>query len=220
MLKATDLSFRYGADKPWILQNISLTLAPGEIIGLSGPSGLGKTTFAKILAGYLRPNQGQVTLADQPLPTRGYCPVQLIFQHPEFAVNPRWRIGEILREGHPPQADLLRGLSINEGWLSRWPHELSGGELQRVAVARALTPSTRYLITDEMTAMLDAITQAQIWQVVLDYVRQNQVGLLVISHDAPLLAQVCQRVVSMEHLATKSAEVGLLHQPFSAQMSG
>ncbi len=197
MLKGEQLAFRYGADKPWILHQIDIEIAPGEAVGLSGPSGQGKTTLAKVLAGYIKPTAGHVTVARQPLPIRGYCPVQLIFQHPELAVNPRWRIDQILHEGFSPPIALLDALSIDSNWLTRWPHELSGGELQRLAVARALGPSTHYLIADEMTAMLDANTQAQIWQVVLAHARQHHLGLLVISHEAPLIKRLCDRVINL-----------------------
>lgn len=179
-------------------QGISLAFEPGEVVGLSGPSGLGKTTLAKILAGYLPPNRGQVTIDGKPLPKKGYYPVQLIFQHPELAVNPRWRISQVLSEGHKPEESLLKALGISAGWLSRWPQELSGGELQRVAVARALGPQTRYLIADEMTTMLDANTQALIWQAVLAHAKKHNLGVLVVSHDAPLIKRLCQRVISLE----------------------
>ncbi len=198
MLKATDLSFRYAKDKPWVWRGVSLSVEPGEVVGLSGPSGLGKTTLAKILAGYLSYYTGQVTYDDKPLPKNGYCPVQLIFQHPELAVNPRWRISQVLYEGHTPDESLLKALGVSSGWLSRWPQELSGGELQRVAVARALGPQTRYLIADEMTTMLDANTQALIWQAVLGHAQRHNLGVLVVSHDAPLLKRLCQRVISLE----------------------
>lgn len=197
MLCGEGIRYRYSQQAPWVLDNVSLQVAPGEIVGISGPSGQGKTTLAKILAGYLTPHGGQVTLAGQALPQRGYCPVQLIFQHPELAMNPRWRLRRILAESEMPPADLLAALSIETGWLDRWPHELSGGELQRVAVARALAAPTRYLIADEMTAMLDANTQAQIWQVVLDQARQRNLGLLVISHDAPLVTRLCDRTIDL-----------------------
>lgn len=198
MLKSEQLAFRYGAKQPWVLQDVTFTVAPGEIVGISGVSGRGKTTLGKLLAGYLEPTAGRVTLDGQVLPRRGYCPVQLIFQHPELAVNPRWRIEQILTESHDPAVTLLEALSIDPHWLTRWPHELSGGELQRVAVARALSPHTRYLIADEMTAMLDANTQAQIWHVVLDYAREQQLGVLVISHEAALLQRLCQRVLRLD----------------------
>lgn len=200
MLSGEKLTFRYGVDKPWILNGISLRLAPGEVVGLSGTSGLGKTTLAKILAGYLRPNSGGVTINGDPLAQNGHHPVQLIFQHPELAMNPRWRIRQILTESYQPAPELLDSLSIEQGWLNRWPHELSGGELQRIAVARALGPATHYLIADEMTAMLDANTQAQIWQAVLTHAQNHHLGVLVISHEAPLLKRLCQRMVSMAEL--------------------
>jgi peptide/nickel transport system ATP-binding protein len=192
MLKGNRLWFRYGAHLPWVVQERSLSVVPGQVVGLMAPSGYGKTTLGKLLSGYLAPTRGQITLDAQPLPTQGYCPVQLVFQNPELAVNPRWRIDRILREGHPPQIHYLDALGIHPGWLTRYPHELSGGELQRVAIARVLNRQTRYLIADEMTAMLDANTQALIWQVVLEFAHQNQVGVIAISHDKPLLERLCQ----------------------------
>ncbi|NJR48442.1 MAG: ATP-binding cassette domain-containing protein [Leptolyngbyaceae cyanobacterium CSU_1_3] len=198
MLKGEQLSFRYSPHHSWVLQDFNIQIAPSEIVGLLGPSGFGKTTVGKLLAGYLAPTSGSVTVEGQPLPTRGSCPVQLVFQHPELAMNPRWRIRQVLAEGQSPAPELLQALSIDSSWLSRWTHELSGGELQRIAVARSLNAHTRYLIADEMTAMLDANTQALIWQAVLDYVRQHEIGMLVISHEAPLLKRVCDRIIHIE----------------------
>ncbi len=200
MLKAEHLSFRYHSQQSWILQDFSLELARGEVVGLTGPSGLGKTTIGKLLAGYLQPTQGKVTCNGQPLPSSSYCPVQLIFQNPELAVNPRWRISKILAEGQPPSDDLLAALGIHQSWLNRYPHELSGGELQRIAVARSLNSHTRYLIADEMTAMLDANTQALIWQVVIKYAREHEVGILAITHEAPLLKRLCNRTINLSTL--------------------
>ncbi|MEM1253494.1 MAG: ATP-binding cassette domain-containing protein [Cyanobacteria bacterium P01_H01_bin.21] len=191
MLKGEGLWFRYSARLPWVVREQTLAILPGEIVGLMAPSGYGKTTLGKLLAGYLTPTQGHVTLDQQPLPSRGYCPVQLVFQNPELSVNPRWHIDHILQEGHPPQQHILDALGIHPGWMSRYPHELSGGELQRVAIARVLNRNTRYLIADEMTAMLDANTQALIWQVVLNFARQLQIGIIAISHNASLLKRLC-----------------------------
>jgi peptide/nickel transport system ATP-binding protein/Fe3+-transporting ATPase len=197
MLTGDGLWFRYGARLPWVVENQSLAVAPGEVLGIAAPSGYGKTTLAKLLAGYLWPTQGAVRVAGRSLPQRGYCPVQLVFQNPELSVNPRWRISQILQEGYPPDLDQLEALGIQPNWLSRYPHELSGGELQRVAIARLLNSSTRYLIADEMTAMLDANTQALIWQAVLAFAQRQQIGLIVISHDERLMQRLCDRVLPL-----------------------
>ncbi|MBD2256885.1 ATP-binding cassette domain-containing protein [Pseudanabaena sp. FACHB-2040] len=203
MLIGEELWFRYEPHLPWVVQAQSLSVKPGEVVGLMAPSGFGKTTLVKLLAGYLRPTRGQVRVNDLPLSSRGYCPVQLVFQNPELAVNPRWRIDQILREGHPPLLHQLEALGVHAGWLNRYPHELSGGELQRIAIARTLNPMTRYLIADEMTAMLDANTQALIWQAVLDYTRLHQVGVIVVSHDKPLVNRLCDRTVDLTWVESK-----------------
>ncbi len=193
MLEAQGLTYRYEGAPRWVLRDVSLTLAPGEVVGLSGVSGRGKTTLAKLLAGYLPVIHGRVTLDGSPPPQRGFHPVQLVFQHPELALNPRWTLARALAESGPIDADVLRAFGVSDGWLSRYPHELSGGELQRIALARALRPATRYLICDEISAMLDAITQAQIWEALLAYARAHALGMLVISHNDALLERVCAR---------------------------
>ena len=204
MLKGSNLWFRYDKRSPWIVQDRSVSVAPGEILGLMAPSGYGKTTLGKVLSGYLPAIRGSVSVNGRSLPQKGYCPVQLVFQNPELSVNPRWRIHQILQEGYPPGPDQLDAFGIHPGWLSRYPHELSGGELQRVAIARILNPATRYLIADEMTAMLDANTQALIWQIVLKFVKQQQVGLIVISHDEPLLKRLCDRILDLDERSMPS----------------
>ncbi|NJL19872.1 MAG: ATP-binding cassette domain-containing protein [Leptolyngbyaceae cyanobacterium SM1_3_5] len=202
MLIGEQLAFRYGR-QAFVLQDIDLAIAPGEVVGLSAPSGFGKTTLGKLLAGYLMPTRGRILVDDRPLPPQGYCPVQLIFQNPELAVNPRWRIRKILAEKQMPDRTLLEALGVHSGWLDRYPHELSGGELQRIAVARVLNPATRYLIADEMTAMLDANTQALIWRMVLDYARSQNLGLVVISHEAALIGRVCDRSIDLMRLGAR-----------------
>jgi len=124
--------------------------------------------------------------------------VQLVFQHPEFTINPHFRISKALTEcGHDALA-LAEELGIDRNWLNRFPHELSGGELQRIALARALGPSTQYLLLDEITTMLDAVTQASIWHLLLRTVRERRLGVLAISHDAALLARLASRVLAMD----------------------
>ncbi|TBL69923.1 ABC transporter ATP-binding protein [Paenibacillus thalictri] len=185
-------SYRKGS---WIFRGKELVIAPGEVVGLEGPSGCGKTTLARLLAGYDKPHEGKVALNGEPLPEHGYCPVQLVFQHPEKAVNPRWSMQRILQEAGEIEPGILRSLAIEDVWLSRWPNELSGGELQRFCVARALGPGTRFLIADEMTTMLDAISQAQIWTTVIEVVQKRNLGVLVISHERNLVRRLCSRVI-------------------------
>jgi peptide/nickel transport system ATP-binding protein len=193
-LEAREVFFRYGKKGPWVLEGESLSVPSGRTVGLHGPSGCGKTTFGRVLAGYLEPVAGQVLVDGNPLPSRGYSPVQMVFQHPEKSVNPRWKLGLTLVESWQPDADLLEELCIDPTWLDRWPNELSAGELQRICVARVLGPRTRYIIADEMTTMLDPVTQALIWKVVLHRKDIQGFGLLVVSHDASLLDRICDEV--------------------------
>jgi len=203
LLEATNIGFHYPKG-PWILRGLSLTIGPGEVLGIKGQSGCGKTTLARILAGYEKPREGTVRFNGAPLPQQGYSPVQLVFQHPEKAVNPRWFMQSTLNEGWVPGEELLRELGIEKEWLSRWPNELSGGELQRFCLARALSGQTKILIADEMTTMLDAITQAQIWQVVLRMVREKNLGVVMVSHEEPLIKRVCTRVIDLEAVKTST----------------
>ena len=195
-LEAKDVGFYYKPNE-WLFRQFSFSLERGEVVGLRGPSGKGKTTFGRILSGYLKPVEGKVLVNEKPLPTTGYHPVQLVFQHPEKAVNSRWQMKKIISEGWQPDKEILDELGIEADWLNRWPNELSGGELQRFCVARALGPNTKFLIADEMTTMLDAITQALIWQTVLKRAKQREMGILVVSHDHYLLDQLCTRIVDL-----------------------
>lgn len=193
MLHAKSLFFHYDQG-PWILEDTGISILPGEIVGLPGPSGQGKSTLARLLCGYLHPIKGQVSADDKPLPKKSYCPAQLLFQHPELAMNPRRKISQTINEGHACSPDTLRSLGIHPLWLQRYPHELSGGELQRIALARVMGERTRYIVADEMTAMLDANTQALIWEVMLAWARRHKVGVLAISHDLHLLKRVADRI--------------------------
>ena len=203
LLEAKNISFRYGHG-PWLFRGLNFTLEPGEMVGLIGRSGCGKSTLGRILAGYEYPLEGSVTLNGSPLPKSGYHPVQLVFQHPEKAVNPRWRMHNVLSEGGQPEPELLDLLGIREEWLNRWPNELSGGELQRFCVARALGIHTKFLIADEMTTMLDAITQSQIWHAVMDIAVKRNMGVLVVSHEQNLIKRLCSRIIHFQSPAETS----------------
>ena len=197
-LEARALSFRYDNGNRQILNNLSMTLTSTDLLGLIAPSGFGKTTFCKILAGYEKPDSGEVLLDGKPLSDwKGYCPVQMIWQHPELSVNPRWKMGEVLKEGDQVEQRIMDGLGIEPDWLNRYPSELSGGELQRFCIARALGQRTRFLLADEISTMLDLITQSQLWNFLLEEVKNREIGLLAVSHSDSLLERICTKMLRL-----------------------
>jgi peptide/nickel transport system ATP-binding protein len=198
-IEAKNISFRYN-NGPWILKDVSLCVESGERVGLVGPSGYGKSTLSKILAGYESYISGEVLFDGKPLPNKGYSPVQLIYQHPEKAINPRWKMKDILYEGWKPDDEFLKEIGIEKEWLNRWPSELSGGEMQRFCVARVLGPKTKFLIADEMSTMLDVITQAQIWELMLKFVKKNNLGMIVVTHNEELAKKICTRIIDLREI--------------------
>lgn len=196
-LEAKNICFGYNKKGKFILNNVNMTCQTGERIAIVGPSGYGKSTLAKILAGYLAPIDGEVLIDHQALPKKGVCPIQLIYQHPEKAINPRFRMKQVLEEAKGLDPGIMTKLGIEKQWLTRFPREVSGGELQRFCVARALLPETKFLIADEMSTMLDVITQAQLWHVILEEVKERNMGLIMITHNMALAKQTCDRVIDI-----------------------
>lgn len=198
MLEGRHLSVAF--DGRPVLDDVSLAVAPGERVQLAAPSGTGKTTLCRVLAGYLAPRTGEVLVDGSPLPKRGPCPVQLIGQHPELTLDPRMRMAASLAECGASEEELGRLrelLGIRDAWLSRYPHELSGGEMQRFCIARALGAHPSYLIADEVSTMLDAVTQAQIWQALVAEAEARAMGLIFVSHSPALASRLATRVVEL-----------------------
>lgn len=200
VLEAKNVSFCYPGSKHCVLENINLEVHEGEIVGLFGGSGHGKSTLARVLAGQLPIKNGSITFDGQAQNPHSCSPVQLIFQHPELALNPRWRMKRTLQEAWDVPQSLLDKAGIRDEWKERYPFELSGGELQRFCVVRALAPTTKILLCDEISTMLDAITQAHIWHLLLDHAKEHSMGMLVISHSEALLNRICTRVISIDAL--------------------
>ena len=199
ILEAKNLSFRYEESGKKILDQFSLQVDSSERVGILAPSGFGKTTLCKILAGYEEPEAGTVLLDGKSLYSyKDYCPVQMIWQHPEQAVNPRLRMRTVIEEGDQVDPKLIEKLGIEPDWLNRFPTELSGGELQRFCIARALGKRTRFLLADEISTMLDLITQSQIWHFLIEETERRGIGMIVVSHSPELVEKVCTRVVRME----------------------
>ena len=193
-LKASNITFSYNK-KRQILKDISLSLNSNQIIGLMGDSGSGKSTLCKVLAGYITHYKGEVTLDGNKIPDKDFYPVQLIFQHPEKTMNPKWKMNKVLNESWTPPQELKDTFGLKDKWLTRWPSELSGGELQRFSILRALNPKTKFIIADEISTMLDAVTQVQIWEKLIKYAKVNNIGILAVSHDPELLEVICDDIL-------------------------
>ena len=198
-LKADNISFSYNKKKE-ILKDISLSVKSDQIIGLIGDSGSGKSTLCKIMAGYITHYTGNVTLDGNQIPDKDYYPVQLIFQHPEKTMNPKWKMNKVLNESWTPTQDLKDTFGLKDAWLTRWPNELSGGELQRFSILRALNPKTKFIIADEISTMLDAVTQVQIWEALIKHCKANNIGILAVSHDDELLDVICDDILKFNEI--------------------
>ncbi len=216
-LQAKGICFSYGRQQ--VLHDFNLTVKPGERVALRAPSGTGKTTLCRILAGYLQPASGTVLADGAPLPRSGASPVQLVAQHPERMMDPaipiRRSLAEATTEPEDAQAlasweekgggieggstvpQLLESLGVQREWLERFPVELSGGELQRCCIARALMAHPRYLICDEISTMLDAATQAYLWRFLIDHAQANGIGMVLVTHSDALLDRIATRIVEL-----------------------
>lgn len=199
-LKAENISFKYPSAKEYLLKDINLELDNTKIMGLIGDSGSGKSTLCKILSGYVQKYEGNVLFDGKELPKKGFKPVQLIYQHPEKVMNPKWKMDQVLKESWDVPDEFLEEFGIQKTWLTRFPQELSGGELQRFSVLRSLNPNTKFLIADEMTTMLDAITQVQILDSVLKVVKQRKMGFLLVSHDMDLVDTICDDKIYLKDI--------------------
>ncbi|MFD7101260.1 ABC transporter ATP-binding protein [Streptomyces celluloflavus] len=211
MLELRDITAGYEPRTP-VVRGVSLTVAAGEAVGLLGPSGCGKSTLARVAALLHRPEGGTVTLDGETVtgwrhraPRRQRTAYGVLFQQPRLSADPRLRLGELIAE--PLRAggrraeipdrvgELAPVVGLTDELLRRRPHEVSDGQLQRACLARALVLRPRWLICDEMTAMLDASTTAALVAVVESYRRESGAGLLAVGHDRTLLARWCDRTV-------------------------
>ncbi|MEB6857238.1 ATP-binding cassette domain-containing protein [Proteus cibi] len=192
LLELKQLSVEQAGKVLW--QDLSFSLEAGERFGISAPSGTGKTTLGRVLAQWQPPTQGSILFNGNPLSKKGYCPIQLVPQHPDKCFNPFRTTGDSVRDAWSPDESWLEKLKIKQEWLTRRPNELSGGELARIALLRALDPRTQILIADEVTAQLDAQIQADIWQVLIDESQKRPLSLIIFSHNKALLEKVSTKV--------------------------
>lgn len=224
MLEARGLSCTFGSDRV-LFRDLDLSVHAGERVAIVAPSGAGKTTLCRILAGYRKPDAGCVLVRDVTLGGAASGPrsvpsgnaalgphsvppegtvrdprsVQLISQHPEKAFDPRMRMRDSLAEAgdlaDARSVDLRARFGVRDAWLDRLPHELSGGELMRFCLVRALMTGPTVLICDESTAMLDLVTQDELWSQIRELQESWGFGLILVSHSPGVIAQVATRLL-------------------------
>lgn len=198
MISVRNLSFSYDGKKD-IIKDLSLDLNRGEILGLMAPSGYGKSTLGRLIGGYMKRDSGEILIDGEDIEKlSGFLPVQMVHQSPEKNVNPNWKAGKILNEGLEVSSDIRDILGIKEEFLGKFPAELSGGELQRICIGRCLGPDTRYLIADEITTMLDPISQAEIYKNLIRLSRDKSIGIIFISHSRALVENIGDRIIDLD----------------------
>ena len=214
IMEAVSLTKHFrSADKTWFtaVDGASISLQKGKTLGLLGQSGSGKSTLGQMMVGLLRPDSGELFFHSKLLsyPIRGQARrrIQILFQHPEVSFNPQLTLRQSLVEpfklmGKPFDdgaiLSVIEPFGLHAEHLARYPGELSGGELQRAALARVTVLEPEMILLDEPTSMLDVITQAQMIDFLRRYQQQHQTAYLFITHSTALAEQFCDEIVKME----------------------
>lgn len=211
LLELTDVAVEYrvsGRDRVRAVDGVSLAVRPGEIVGLVGESGCGKSSLARVAAGLAPPSGGTVRLEGEPVTPLGRrrrrkaeIGLQMVFQNPYSSLNPRRTVLSQLLDGVSHEIgrgeqrrryalEQLTRVGLDEAAARRYPHQFSGGQLQRIAIARALAARPRVLVADEPVTALDVSSQAQVVAVLGELVAELDVGMLFISHDLALVRRL------------------------------
>jgi len=216
ILKVTDLSksfSRAGKSEVFAVNQVSFAVMPGEILGIVGESGSGKSTIAKLITRQIDATAGKIEIEGQDITgLKGremipvYAKIQMVFQPPAGSFDPRRTLGdgicESLRNRGTPKPEreakargLLEQCGLPGDFLERYPHQVSGGQCQRAAIARALMCDPKILILDEATSALDVTVQKQIMELLQELQQKKELAYLFICHNLALVQQFCDRVI-------------------------
>lgn len=222
LLSTDGLFFDYGShsrrrrdDDDWTLRDIAVAIPAGSTVGVVGESGSGKSTLVRLMCGLLTPSKGEITFADRSVSDwlskdrlDFHRRNQIVFQSPASSLDPRLRIRTSLSEPtkalehrRPDTAELtgwLEDVGLRGDVLSRYPHQLSGGQLQRIAVARALSVRPDVLYADEPTSALDVSVQAQVLNLLMGLKSRHGLTMVLVSHDLAVVARVCESVIVLK----------------------
>ena len=198
------------ADYQQVLTGVSLTIRQGECVGIIGESGSGKSTLGKIILGLEKPDSGEVCFSDEMASLAKHQAMSVVFQDYNTSVNPRLSIREIINEPlikqsmTPSQREamlvsLLEEVGLTGEFLDRYPHQLSGGQLQRVCIARAIAPSPKFILLDEAVSSLDVSVQVQVLNLLLRLKQQRNIAYLFITHDRTVATFLCDRLAFFQH---------------------
>ncbi len=230
LIQAEELavSFGRGRRSTDLFLNVGISISPGELVGLVGPSGSGKTTLGDVLLGLRRPNRGRVSWNGEDV-YEGSRPVrkelrikcQKLYQDPVASFHPGQTLErafvDVIRYHHLACGDkgcmdrmaaAVSAMGLTRGHLERYPHQLSGGEIQRLALARVLLLDPGFIVADEPTSRLDISVQAHVIRLLAGLVEKGGLGMMLISHDLNLVKAVCHRVLNLAPEEDASSPIG------------
>lgn len=206
----------FGKERQQVVKNVSLSLKKRECLGIIGESGSGKSTLGKTLIGLLKPDNGKIYLdgIDMYNTTREKRKkiqqmISIVFQDYTSSTNPRFLVKDIIEESlrtlekklgkriekESKIKELLETVGLDESYMGRYPHELSGGQLQRVCIARAIATEPQFILLDEAISSLDASTQTQVMDLLKDLQNRYNLSYIFITHDLPSVTYMCDRVL-------------------------
>lgn len=205
-VKVDNVFKNYG--KQEILKEMSFEIAEGECLGLVGESGSGKSTLSRLILGLENPNMGDISIEGIPVKKwakKNIGKMSVVFQDYTSSTNPNFTVGDIIKEpmlvaGKTADIDqkisqLLKKVGLNDSLMKRFPHELSGGQLQRVCIARAISTNPKFIVLDEAISSLDVSIQAQILDLLVELQKDMNITYLFITHDLQTVTSICDNVV-------------------------